>query len=737
MGIYQTRVRIEVIHRVFGPPDEPGAYSDSLHARSPGLPGPSGSSEDVLVTKGQGQRVERVRAGGGGRVTGPFGSSSGSVIAGVQGQQFSVSMDTLDGGRDGSSVTMLDSCETAVRSVCQSASSTACAEDQPSAYWPSTGTKDDAITGNVGSPDATLTDSPAGPSASASDQVEPLLPSHSCSGDDADCDAANSRAATDSRSGPSVRVPPHVGDSMMDVLGTPTSELSASGGTPKSSRFFGSTPSALHLMDDKVEDDLELDAIDSSASVSRRGSERALDFGPTGRRLSIFDTRGAPPAPGGGGGGGGEAMRTRGLTPPPPGSCGRDGSRGPTGNESAEQYGRRVSINLPGRTVGIRGDGGGGANSGRHAMRGSLSNCSSPILPSDGSGARSDSEEQGRRVMGAGASLASLPHRAVMTSIPGGNQYHFQRRRTLAAEDTVSMRTQSNEVEFVPGDENMTVFVIVDDQHVNVLLLRYLLRGVATGAVVTASDGEQAVRSVRNMLESGTPGCNIMVFMDLHMPVMDGFVATRKIRQLEARQGLGPVCICVLTADATGASKSKALEAGANMYHHKPLRQAILRSVLRQSPVSSSVTAAGRRASAAISVQDVGLASMNSFGQYGMSQQLASQSTTVIGFAGDVDVGASPRDRGSLSASRFGSAFVRPVSQGQRHASSGTAAPVQVTPGERALSPTEESRKRRAERSARRAALRQAGQARTTRSVRMDGAAEAESDDANEQGGRR
>ena len=52
------------------------------------------------------------------------------------------------------------------------------------------------------------------------------------------------------------------------------------------------------------------------------------------------------------------------------------------------------------------------------------------------------------------------------------------------------------------------------------------------------------------------------VLMDCEMPVMDGFQATRKIRQFEKEQELSAVPIIALTGNALLSNKDRCIEAG-------------------------------------------------------------------------------------------------------------------------------------------------------------------------------
>ena len=73
-----------------------------------------------------------------------------------------------------------------------------------------------------------------------------------------------------------------------------------------------------------------------------------------------------------------------------------------------------------------------------------------------------------------------------------------------------------------------------------------------------------------------------IVFMDCQMPEMDGFDATRAIREQEKKLDRDPVTIIALTANALEGDKAQCLAAGMNDFLAKPLKQDILRALLHQ-----------------------------------------------------------------------------------------------------------------------------------------------------------
>jgi CheY-like chemotaxis protein len=80
-----------------------------------------------------------------------------------------------------------------------------------------------------------------------------------------------------------------------------------------------------------------------------------------------------------------------------------------------------------------------------------------------------------------------------------------------------------------------------------------------------------------------------LVLMDMQMPVVDGYAATRAIRQWEAEQGRRPTPIIALTAHAFKGDEAMTLEAGCTAYLTKPIKKATLLAAISEhtrSPVA-------------------------------------------------------------------------------------------------------------------------------------------------------
>ena len=118
----------------------------------------------------------------------------------------------------------------------------------------------------------------------------------------------------------------------------------------------------------------------------------------------------------------------------------------------------------------------------------------------------------------------------------------------------------------------------VDDNALNLLLLTRYLSKRKGDVVVTARDGFEAVSAVRSAAEPFD-----VVFMDISMPGMDGFAATRAIRVIEGERGEmgGRVRVVALTGLASARDREEAERCGFDDFLTKPVSFRLIGKLLK------------------------------------------------------------------------------------------------------------------------------------------------------------
>ena len=107
--------------------------------------------------------------------------------------------------------------------------------------------------------------------------------------------------------------------------------------------------------------------------------------------------------------------------------------------------------------------------------------------------------------------------------------------------------------------------LLVEDNELNREIAQEILREYGF-RVDTAENGAVAVEKVR----TAVPGSYDLVLMDVQMPVMDGYTATRQIRALED-PALAGIPIFAMTANAFDEDRRNAMESGMNGFLSKPI----------------------------------------------------------------------------------------------------------------------------------------------------------------------
>ncbi len=144
----------------------------------------------------------------------------------------------------------------------------------------------------------------------------------------------------------------------------------------------------------------------------------------------------------------------------------------------------------------------------------------------------------------------------------------------------VQMREQMAEEtkETAEMEENLEGlhFLAAEDNEINAEILTAILEMEGASCVIT-ENGREALERFRNSAEGEFDA----ILMDVQMPVMNGYDATKAIRALERRDA-SDILIIAMTANAFAEDEREALEAGMDVHLSKPVDIMRLKKVIRQ-----------------------------------------------------------------------------------------------------------------------------------------------------------
>ncbi|WP_165456706.1 ATP-binding protein [Aquabacterium lacunae] len=123
----------------------------------------------------------------------------------------------------------------------------------------------------------------------------------------------------------------------------------------------------------------------------------------------------------------------------------------------------------------------------------------------------------------------------------------------------------------MPSGPLQGTILLAEDNDVNALIVQSQLEQLGL-EVIHAHNGQQAL----SRLTDATQARPDLVLMDCQMPVMDGFEATRRLRQHEALNRLPRLPVVALTASAMAEDNARCLSAGMDAHLPKPFEDADL-----------------------------------------------------------------------------------------------------------------------------------------------------------------
>lgn len=136
-----------------------------------------------------------------------------------------------------------------------------------------------------------------------------------------------------------------------------------------------------------------------------------------------------------------------------------------------------------------------------------------------------------------------------------------------------SIKTENPDDVSAPMDFGKINVLVVEDNSVNQLVITKMLAKLGVPHDV-ADNGEAAVSRFRQGEQYQ------LILMDCEMPVMDGYEATRAIREWETSNHLVPVKIIALTANVMKEQQEKCIQVGMNGHLAKPLMLRDLKACL-------------------------------------------------------------------------------------------------------------------------------------------------------------
>lgn len=176
--------------------------------------------------------------------------------------------------------------------------------------------------------------------------------------------------------------------------------------------------------------------------------------------------------------------------------------------------------------------------------------------------------------------LALMESRLQLTSkINEGSTFFFDLNLKISNEiinEKIKEIANRNNPEYAfnyNSDEKKVVILIVEDNKVNMLLLKTIIKNLNINSIIfECENGYEAV----NRIEKINPD---LVFMDIQMPIMNGYEATKAIRTSENGKNIP---IIAVTAGAEKEERNKCLSAGMNDYISKPIIRGTVEEALRK-----------------------------------------------------------------------------------------------------------------------------------------------------------
>ena len=151
----------------------------------------------------------------------------------------------------------------------------------------------------------------------------------------------------------------------------------------------------------------------------------------------------------------------------------------------------------------------------------------------------------------------------IYSEVNKGSEFWFTITASIFKDLDANVLPENNEQ---PSFElqNQYHILIVEDEPVNrELIINILEKSKQTYKI--AVNGYEAVEMYKKEKFD-------LILMDIHMPIMDGYTATQKIREYEKENNIKPTFIIAVTANAMHGERQKCIDVGMNEYVSKPFK---------------------------------------------------------------------------------------------------------------------------------------------------------------------
>jgi len=132
-------------------------------------------------------------------------------------------------------------------------------------------------------------------------------------------------------------------------------------------------------------------------------------------------------------------------------------------------------------------------------------------------------------------------------------------------------------------DSIMPSVLIVDDEVFNIMVIENFCK-TKNIATERAFDGKEAIHKIKSSIKDGESSFKV-IFMDVNMPVMDGYETTHEIQNMVKDKKMGNVVVIGVTAYVSQEMIDKCYESGMSEVLNKPLSKEMIDSVLKKFPI--------------------------------------------------------------------------------------------------------------------------------------------------------